>query len=207
MQYCPTVSTPPETVRREVTEPGAAASQSYPPDPGHLTEPVAGAAPGGSPLSRPQADLIPLVAALAWGAAFVHAAVTPEHFAEEPLLHGLFFVVVATLQLIWGAMAYRRPSRRVLLAGVRGNCLLIAIWLLSRTTGLPAGLDSWQREPVAFPDVVATLDELAVVLLVAGMLAPGGLRLTNQRLRLASIVVGILLTASLFAPLGAHHHG
>jgi len=133
--------------------------------------------------------------------------VAPEHFAEEPLLHSLFFVVVASLQLVWGVMAHRRPTRRVLLAGARGSALLVAVWLFSRTAGLPAGLDEWQREPVALPDVIATLDELAVVLFVAGALAPKGFRLTNQRLRLASMTVGILLVASLFAPLGGHHHG
>lgn len=159
--------------------------------------------------SRAWKDFVPLAAALAWGAGCIHATITPEHFGES-WAFGLFFVIAASVQFLWGLWAYRDPSRRVLAIGAIGSCAIAAIWLLSRTVGVPVTLGSWQREPIEGLDVLATLDELATAALIAAILAFHRAERhlpTTSRLRTAAIVVGVLVTASILGPmLGAHHH-
>lgn len=160
---------------------------------------------GALPIRAP-ADLLPLVVGLAWASGFIHAFVIPDHFGESAL-HTSFFVVVASLQLIWGARAYRDPGRRVLLAGAIGSCVIAAIWLISRTIGAPTGLDAWETEAFGALDVLATVNELALAGLVA-LILRGRLRLTTHRMLLTSTVVGVLVMASLLAPmLTSHSHG
>jgi hypothetical protein len=103
-------------------------------------------------------------AMLSLGAGIIHAFVIAEHF-EESVLFGVFFACLAALQLAWAVALWRRPSRAVLLAGVAGNALVVAIWALSRTTGLPLGPEPWQAEAVGLADAVSTLFEVGIVLL------------------------------------------
>ena len=177
-------------------------------DGGLDSEDAPGSPPSDAPI-RKWNDFVPLAAALAWGAGAIHAVVTPEHF-DESLAYGLFFVVAATAQFLWGAWAYCDPSRRVLKIGAIGSCVIATVWFLSRTIGAPVTLGSWQREPIEALDVLATVDELATAILIAailGLRGAGRYAPTTSRLRLAAILVGVLVTASLLAPmLGANHH-
>src|SRR5262249_13429888 len=50
------------------------------------------------------------LAALSAGAAAIHFAVAFEHF-NEYLLYGVFFLVIASAQMIWAAIAVRRLPR------------------------------------------------------------------------------------------------
>ena len=113
------------------------------------------------PLARSTCELLAL---LSTSAALIHFAVSREHFREYALF-GLFFALAALLQLAWSARALSRPSRLLLKAGVVGNLGVAAVWLLSRTAGLPVGPDPWTPESVGVADSVATALE---VLLVAG---------------------------------------
>lgn len=155
----------------------------------------------------PRRELLLFTAALAWAAAFIHATVISEHF-NECWAFGAFFVVVACSQFLWGIWAYRSPRRRVLLGGALGNVAVAALWTISRTSGLPFGPDRWHAEAVGAADVLATLDELAIAVLVVMILnLRGAVSLTPTRVRLASSLIGALLFASLLGPmLGANHH-
>lgn len=104
------------------------------------------------------------VALLSTGAALIHFAVLWEHL-EEYWPKGAFFAILASLQLAWAGLVLSRPSRPLILAGVVGNTAVVAVWLLSRTVGLPLGPDAGVPEPVGLADALATLFEL---LLVAG---------------------------------------
>jgi hypothetical protein len=98
--------------------------------------------------------------------------VIAAHFREY-WLFGLFFAVIAPLQLAWAYLASRPAVRAaVLVAGAVGNLTVALVWLVSRTVGLPIGPDAWQAESVHLPDVVATLDEIAIALLAAALLRP-----------------------------------
>lgn len=84
---------------------------------------------------------VPLALVATATAAGVHAAVAPPHL-REGLVAGAFFLVVAGAQGAW-AVAATRPTPRLLRTGVALHLALVAVWLLSRTTGLPA----WTGSP------------------------------------------------------------
>jgi hypothetical protein len=109
---------------------------------------------------------------LSLAAAVIHFAVTPEHF-EEYVLFGVFFVVLAAFQLLWGVVMPQRPSRGVLWGGLLVNLGVIAIWVVSRTSGLPIGPEAGQAEEIGLLDGLSTAAEALIVLGSAWLLAGG----------------------------------
>ena len=96
------------------------------------------------------------------GAGAIHAIVTPEHLQED-LRFGVFFLVITVLQLVWVVPVLRRPSTRALMLGAVGNLAVLAIWAISRTTGLPIGPHPWETEPVGLLDLACGAYEVAIV--------------------------------------------
>ena len=110
-------------------------------------------------------------------AGFIHAIVSPDHFAEW-WGYGLFFVVAAFAQVAYGAIPlFRRmvedvgilegwPAGRVrafLWAGILGNVAIIALWLVTRTVGIPFfGPEAGTVEPIRFLDARAHVKRIAV---------------------------------------------
>src|SRR3954454_14051283 len=87
---------------------------------------------------RPAAVLRPellLLGAASLGTAVLHAAFAPGHFTET-WSHGLFFAVLAWLQLALAVALVAFPSRRVFALGTL-NLAVIAVWVMSRTVGAP----------------------------------------------------------------------
>jgi hypothetical protein len=107
------------------------------------------------------------LALLSAGAGIIHLAVLGPHLRESWLL-GAFFAVVGLAQLAWPLLVMTRPSRGLWLAGVVGNALVVVVWILSRTVGLPLGAEAGHAEPVGFADALSTAYE---ALLVAGAVA------------------------------------
>jgi Kef-type K+ transport system membrane component KefB len=136
--------------------------------------------------------------------------VSIEHF-EEYFLFGLFFAVLGPLQILWGVAAYRWPRRDVLAVGAAASLAVVALWIASRTVGLPIGPEPGQPEAVGVVDVLSSADEVALALLVVALLKlrDGTLRLSPRTLRIAaSGGAYVLMVGSLVALLlGAHHHG
>jgi hypothetical protein len=113
------------------------------------------------------AAMVQAAAAASGVAALVHASVITVHFGEY-WLFGLFFLLVTPLQLVWGVVAWNRPdAERLLRAGAIGNGLIVLVWLVSRLVGLPFGPNVWEPEAIGIKDLIATYDEIAVVVLVA----------------------------------------
>jgi hypothetical protein len=108
------------------------------------------------------AELLVTIAALSAAAAAIHASVARPHFGESKLF-GLLFLIAAVGQAVWAVLALRHPSRALLLCGATANAGIVAVWVLSRTTGVPLGPEPWTPEAVQPLDVVATLCELAIV--------------------------------------------
>jgi hypothetical protein len=135
-------------------------------------------------------------------------AVLPDHL-QEGLLIGSFFLVCAVLQLAAAAWVSAGAGRRARHIIVAGNLLVIAIWAVSRTVGLPIGPDA------GVPEAVSTLDALSFV---AEIIAVSGLVLLARKQRAPSRVwrVGPVaaLTLSSFLVAGTamaftpaeHHH-
>jgi hypothetical protein len=106
--------------------------------------------------------LVFVVALSSFGCSAVHGVVGPDHF-REAIIFGVFFAVASTLQAAWGVAVLWRPVRPLLVAGAAGNLGVVALWVVTRTVGLPVGPDVWRPEAVSALDVMATALELVIV--------------------------------------------
>ena len=130
------------------------------------------------------------IAALSMVAALIHLWVTPEHF-EEWWGYGAFFLVAAIAQGAYGVALLRRPRRLLLLLGLGGNLLIVALYLVTRTLGVPLfGPDAGEIEGLGAMDLCATASELAIVLGVGAVLLRG---LSPQMRRTVLIVLAVAL--------------
>ena len=100
-------------------------------------------------------------------AAAIHLGVVREHLAES-VLFGWFFLGLALAQALIAArlVLVPLPSRLFFLGALSINAAAIAIWAVSRSTGLPLGPTPWVPEPTGVLDVLASVYEAAFVILV-----------------------------------------
>jgi hypothetical protein len=174
-------------------------------EPGHDHAPV-------SPQSRAGTDQW-LLAALLLGAGTIHVAMAPSHLGESAL-EGAGFLAAAWVQLALGvAVLLRAPSRRLLLAVAGTSVALIAVWLVSRTAGLPFGAHAGHAESISVVDGVCVALEAVAALVTAAKLAGLASGLLRSR---AIAVVGALgalafTTGAVASPAArdhaAHSHG
>ena len=113
--------------------------------------------------------LLGSLASLSVGAAAIHFAVVFEHFAEYTL-YGVFFLVISWAQIIWPVILLWRPSRLWLWLGIAGNAAVIAVYVASRTAGLPFGPDLHSAESVGALDVVSCVLEFGLIAVCAALL-------------------------------------
>jgi hypothetical protein len=155
-----------------------------------------------------------LLAALSAGAAFIHFAVSGEHYSLS-WLHGSFFAAIAWLQLAFAVGVILRPNRRLLVVGVVLNAGIIGVWAMSRIWGVPIGPEAWTPETVGLADVLSSAFEAGIVALsLAVIVRPA---LASQRLRpavglpgVAAAALGVAVVSSMaVAPAFAagHSHG
>jgi hypothetical protein len=110
-----------------------------------------------------------LAATLSAGAAAVHVAVCPEHF-HEALIYGTFMAAAASAQLGWAFLVMVAGRRWLVVAGLGGNLAMTALWLLTRTVGVPLGPGAGEVETIGALDLVATTCELGVIACCAWVL-------------------------------------
>lgn len=93
-------------------------------------------------------------AGLSTAAGVVHLLVTPEHF-EEWIGYGLFFLIAGLTQMLFAGYMLRQPANRaLLLAGVASNTLIVALWVVTRTAGIPIGPAAGEVEAMTWQDTV-----------------------------------------------------
>ncbi len=167
---------------------------------------------GAPPAERPAvvADAVKIVAWLSLAAGVIHAVAMIDHFSHW-WLYGLFFMVLTYGQVLWGAGLLRKPATdRNLRFAAYANLAIVAVWIYSRSIGVPIGPEAGSPEPVGVMDVAAALDEIALAVYVAVIVRPElrivrGLRtlLGVHRIRLGMM----LCSATVFAALlGGHAH-
>jgi hypothetical protein len=160
------------------------------------------------PASARHVENVVLIACgLAWGAALIHVQAAVDHL-DEYWLYALFFALLAAAQLLWGAALYRSPGRHLLVAGAIGSLMVVALWVVSRTSGLPIGPDAGSAESLGLLDSVASADEVALAVLAALQLRPppkGRLARGAGHLVGAASVFLILLSSLAFTG-GGHAH-
>jgi hypothetical protein len=144
--------------------------------------------------------LLSSLAALSVGAAAIHFAVVFEHFTEYAL-YGVFFLVISWAQVIWPAVLLWRPSRLWLWLGIVGNAIVIAVYVASRTVGLPFGPDLHNAESVGALDVVSCVLEFGIIVACAALLCRPSLadRPVARRGALASAVALVAVPAVVIA--------
>ncbi len=106
--------------------------------------------------------------------AVIHFWATPEHF-EEWWGYGAFLLFSAVAQGFYSAaLLLRRPSRPLLLLGVGGNLSIVALYLVTKTVGIPFfGPHAGEVEGVGVADLFATAAELALVAALGAVLLRG----------------------------------
>ena len=114
------------------------------------------------PGRRTPADIA--VAGLLAAAGGLHLAALPSHQRSSAIV-AAFFAGTALAQLLGALLVATRPSRRLAGGVIAGNLTLVAIWALSRTTGLPVG------GALGLPERVSVLDGLAAAVEVLALLA------------------------------------
>ena len=146
--------------------------------------------------SPPRAVLLP-AAAMSLFAALVHLWATPEHLSEW-WGYGAFFLAAALAQGVYAAALLRRPSRRLLLAGILGNSSIVLLYLATRTLGVPpVGPKAGEVETVGLLDACATLSEVVLVGALGVLLF---WRLVRERVGLVLIVAATALLALAHLP-------
>lgn len=129
--------------------------------------------------------LVRVAATLSIAASALHAGLVDDHL-DEWWGYGLFFIVASLAQGVyglvlfalparpsWEATAWRRWRRGLYKAGVAGNLAVLALYIVTRTSGIPLfGPEAGEVEPVGVLDLVTKGIEL---LLVACLLALHGL--------------------------------
>jgi hypothetical protein len=137
-------------------------------------------------------DWLFIACGLSWGAGMIHVSAAIDH-ASESGLYTLFFALLAPVQLAWGFLMCRSSSRRVLLAGCALSLIVVFVWAMSRTTGVPIGPQPWRPESVGLTDSLATADELMIVLLAWSFGRSAAARRGRSALAVGAEVVGVML--------------
>ena len=114
-------------------------------------------------------DLRHLLAALLFGSAVIHGAVVPEHLTEWGAA-GAFFVVLAAAELAVAVVLVTRRQPTALFAAVVVSIGPLALWLYSRTVGMPFGPEAGVPEQVGLPDIVACALEISTLIVAVVLL-------------------------------------
>jgi hypothetical protein len=129
------------------------------------------------------------------GAAVVHASVVDEHFAQW-WAEGAFFLMLQVVESALALALVRRASRSLCIVAIAVSAGTVALWIVSRTVGVPAGPGAWQPEPVGRPDVTATALELATALVLVPLVRAGGSSARRPAARGVAVAAAVLAVAA-----------
>ncbi len=171
---------------------------------------LASSTPGSSTTGESSASATALViAGLCAAAGVIHFAMVPSH-AGGSLIDPLGFAMVGWFQLaIAGIVLSGRARRGTWIAAAVGNLAVAAIWVYSRTKGLPVGSHQGIVEDFSFVDVTCNAFGIgAAVLSLRLILAPAAGH-SERMPRLAPALFGIaalgIATTVITSPEAANH--
>lgn len=116
--------------------------------------------------------LICVAAILSIGAGAIHTGLIQEHF-EEWYGYGMFFVCASIAQIVYGLILIKNAQngRRwgtFYIVGIIGNLLIIGLWLVSRTYGIPYfGPEAGEVESMGPVDILSKAIEFWLVIVLA----------------------------------------
>ena len=138
------------------------------------------------------------------GAGAIHAAAVGVHNEHPQAVR--VFVVTALFQLAWGALAQRRTSKLLALAGIVGNTALLVGWIMAKSGGISFvdGLEA--KEAMQFPDGLAAVFAVVAVLgTVLALIRPKALAVRSVIASVAALAVAGLTLPGMVAA-GSHRH-
>ncbi|MGD8624101.1 MAG: hypothetical protein PVF47_02215 [Anaerolineae bacterium] len=102
----------------------------------------------------------------------IHILATPLYF-DQWLGYGVFFFGAAVLQVMHSmALGVNPPNRPLLWLGIAGNGLIVILWVITRTVGIPFfGPMAGMVLPVGLLDGLAQILEVTQILHLAVLLA------------------------------------
>jgi hypothetical protein len=132
---------------------------------------------------NPLRNLERVCGALSIAAGALHGIVAPAHL-EEWWGYGLFFLAAATAQVLFGLALLTnainpvdfgpkagRARRGLVLGGIVGNVSILALYVVTRSTGIPIfGPEAGVVEAIGPIDLMAAVLELALVACLARLL-------------------------------------
>jgi hypothetical protein len=109
------------------------------------------------------------------GAAVVHSTVIGPHYSEWPLA-GVFFTMLQIVETLLALAVIGAWSRITALAVVSTSLATVAVWVVSRTIGIPIGPEAFQPEAMGTADIACCALELVAAALVLPWAAKSGSR-------------------------------
>lgn len=153
-----------------------------------------------------------ILASFAGAAGIIHAVMAPSHMGASAL-EGSGFVVSAWLQIALAVAIVTRPSRGILRLVIAVNAVLVGLWAVSRSVGLPFGAHADHPESISFVDGSCVAFELLMIGLAAVWLwRPAAARFKDGVFAVAvPLAVFGVATAAISSPEArdhsAHAHG
>jgi hypothetical protein len=108
-------------------------------------------------------------AALALAAGFSHALAGEEHFTIW-WGYGLFFSIVSICQIMGGGALLFWGNRGLCWVGVVGTSLVMGLYVMTRTVGVPFGPEAGVVEGVGVLDAFTKTFELGLLICLVAML-------------------------------------
>jgi hypothetical protein len=123
-------------------------------------------------------------------AGLIHVMAGFHHWTEY-WLFGFGMFVMAFAQVAGAAALGYTSSRLAPSAAIVVNLPIVALWIWSRTTGLPFGPEPGEAEAIGLPDVVCTFTELVLVGGVIALLRGVGDRALSRWSTLALVTFAV----------------
>lgn len=144
-----------------------------------------------------------MTAGLALVCGLIHVGAAVDHFAEFAL-YTLVFAGIAAAQTAWAALLVWRPRPRWIGLGCALQLGIVALWVLSRTAGVPIAPRAWVPEEVGVADLTETICELVTVFAALAVLAaPRSPRAERLVVLLPPFLLAAVLAGALLGA-GAH---
>ncbi|MEP6666086.1 MAG: hypothetical protein ABJA81_06535 [Nocardioidaceae bacterium] len=148
-------------------------------------------------LTTPSLRRLTAVACL-FGAEAVHVSVMDEHMTEW-LPAGVFFLVLAIAEGLLSVALITTPARSTERLAIAVSLGAVALWVLSRTVGIPIGPMAGAAEPIGRADLAAsTLELMTAALLLARTDGPRATRNSATVYWRAALIVCAVVALTLF---------
>jgi hypothetical protein len=113
--------------------------------------------------------LVYVTVALSLFAGYIHVAYVDSHL-QEWWAYGAFFIAAANVQVLFAALLVRWPRRWLPFAGIVANLAIIAMYVVTRTSGIPLGPHKRVVETAGATDWLTTAAQVGIIVCLLGML-------------------------------------